>query len=401
MTKNTEAPAPLQPAISNATTASAEAAPQKSNRRWISLDLLRGATVALMILVNTAGDGKVSFDQLRHAAWNGCTLTDIVFPLFLFWMGLAMAISFAGRHARKIPNGTIVKQAARRAATIIALGLLFNALPFFHLASLRYCGVMQRIGLCYFLAAMLLLFLDARKLIVAVTVLLVGYWALLTLVPVPGYGGQNGIALGVLNPEANLASALDRILIPDANRYRHTFYDPEGILSTLPALATVLTGALAGLWLRHKQGRGLRAMAFAGAASMGLALLWNLVFPINKRMWTSSYVLWTAGIALLLLAAAKAWFDGDRPRSARPFGTPFLAFGSNALVAYMLSELLTILIDTIPVPNYVNLQKWSYALIPAWTAPAPLRSLLWSILFVGLCYIPVHILYRKKIFIKL
>jgi predicted acyltransferase len=381
---------------------SQDSAPQpKPVRRWVSLDLLRGATVALMILVNTAGDGSVSFAQLRHSAWNGCTLTDVVFPLFLFWMGLAMAISFASRHARQISSGAIVRQAARRAATIVALGLLLNALPFFHLTTLRYCGVMQRIGLCYFLAAVLLLFLDARKLVATVAVLLLGYWALLTLVPVPGYDGQNGLALGVLNPETNLASALDRIAIPVLHRYHHTFYDPEGLLSTLPALATVLCGALAGLWLRRKQGHGLKAMGLAGAAAVALALLWNLALPINKRMWTSSYVLLTAGIALILLALTKWWFDGDRPRSPLPFGTPLLAFGSNALVAYMLSEVVSILIGTILFPGFANLQQWSYALIPAWTAPAPVRSLLWSILFTSLCYLPIHVLYRKKIFIKL
>lgn len=367
----------------------------------MSLDLLRGATVALMILVNTAGDGKVSFAQLQHAAWNGCTLTDLVFPLFLFWMGLAMAISFAGRHARHLSNGVILRQAARRAATICALGLLLNAMPFFHLSALRYCGVMQRIGLCYFLAALLLLFCDARRIAVAVVALLLGYWALMTLVPVPGYGGQNGWALGVLNPEANLASALDRIVIPEMHRYRHGFYDPEGVLSTLPALATVLCGALAGFWLRRKQGGGLRSLALSGVAAMALGLLWNLVFPLNKRMWTSSYVLWVAGIGLLILALAKGFFDGEKPRTVRPWGTPLLAFGSNALVAYLLSEFLTILIDTVPAPGYANLQKWSYALLPTWLAPDPLRSLLWSILFTGVCWLPVYALYRKKIFIKL
>lgn len=375
--------------------------PSHTGRRWVSLDLLRGATVAFMILVNTAGDGKVSFAQLRHSVWNGCTLTDLVFPLFLFWMGLAMAISFAGRHARQLSNSVIVLQAARRAATIFALGLLLNALPFFHLGTLRYCGVMQRIGLCYFLAALLLLFCDARKLAVAVVALLLGYWALMTLVPVPGYGGQNGLALGVLNPEANLASALDRIVIPESHRYHRGAYDPEGLLSTLPALATVLCGSLAGFWLRHKQGNGLRYMALAGVAVMMIGLLWSLVFPLNKRMWTSSYVLWTAGIGLLVLAFAKGFFDGTRPRAVRPWGTPLLAFGSNALVAYLLSELLSILIDTVPAPGYANLQRWSYALIPAWIAPDPLRSLLWSILFTGLCWLPVYALYRKRIFIKL
>ena len=372
-----------------------------TSRRWVSLDLLRGATVAFMILVNTAGDGGASFAQLRHSLWNGCTLTDLIFPLFLFWMGLAMAISFAGRHARHLTNAIILWQAARRAATIIAFGLLLNALPFFHFSTLRYCGVMQRIGLCYFLAACLLLFCNARRLAIVIIMFLLGYWALMTLVPVPGYQGQNGLALGVLNPEANLASALDRIIIPESHRYHHSYYDPEGILSTLPTLATVLCGALAGLWLRHKQGGGLRIMAGAGMVSMMAGLLWDLAFPLNKRMWTSSYVLWTAGIGLLILALSKGFFDGKRQRKVQPWGTPLLAFGSNALVAYLLSEIASILIDVISVPGYVNLQKWSYAQIPVWIAPDAVRSLLWSVLFTGLCWLPVYLLYRKKIFIKL
>src|ERR1035441_353190 len=177
--------------------------------RLASLDVLRGLTVAFMILVNNAGDGSASYAQLRHSAWNGCTVTDIVFPLFLFIMGVSMALSFHSRLARGTTRTEILGQVLKRAATIFLLGLGINALPLFHLATLRYCGVLQRIGLCYLLCALILLYARVPGVALALAASLTGYWWLMTKFPVPGFG-QPGINIGLLDPSGNLASYIDR-----------------------------------------------------------------------------------------------------------------------------------------------------------------------------------------------
>ena len=220
----------------------------QSSRRLQSLDVLRGLTVALMILVNNAGDGSVSYAQLRHSAWNGCTLTDVVFPLFLFIVGASITLSFGARLDRGVPRRTILLQVGKRSLLIFAIGLILNALPYFHLSDLRYYGVMQRIALCYALASVI--FLAGRLVASAVTCVaaLAGYWWLLLHVPVPGIG-LPGVSVGILDRYGNLTAWLDRTLIPSAHLYHQGFYDPEGLLSTLPALATTLFGVLAAAWL--------------------------------------------------------------------------------------------------------------------------------------------------------
>jgi len=366
--------------------------------RWVSLDILRGGTVALMILVNTAGDGKASFLQLRHSVWNGCTVTDLVFPFFLFWMGVAMAISVRSRLKRQHPKGEIVAEVVKRSLIIVGLGLFLNGFPYFPLATLRYCGVMQRIGLCYLMGALLLLVMKKRGLALTVAVLVLGYWALLTVVPVPGYEGKRGVDVGVLDPQANVVAAVDRMVIPVEHRYHKSFYDPEGLLSTFPSLGTVLLGALAGLWMIENKGKSLGWLAGAGAVLMAMGWIWSLALPINKRMWTSSYVLWTGGLALLLLAAMRWAFD------EKGFGTkwlrPTLAFGSNALFAYLLSELLATVMDLVPLGGWGSVHVASYGWL-GWMGGGAMQSLVWSVGFVGLCYLPVEWLYRRKIFIKL
>jgi predicted acyltransferase len=373
----------------------------KYSSRLVSIDVLRGLTVALMILVNTAGDGSVSYAQLRHSIWNGCTLTDLVFPMFLFIMGVSMFISFRGRSIRKTPRSRITLQALKRSTIIVGLGLFLNAFPYFHLASLRYCGVMQRIGICYLLASLLLLFLNVAGVAAFTVAALIGYWLLMAFFPVPGFG-RSGLSFGMLNPVANLASAIDRALIPQVHLYHQSFYDPEGILSTLPAVGTVLLGVLAG-WalLTLDPVRRLRLLMTSAGVLLAIACLWNEVFPFNKRLWTSSYVLLCAGISILLLALLSWLLDGREKPLPQAALTPWLAFGSNALVAYMLSELLAIAIANIPFPGDTNLQQFTYHLIPALAGPPALRSFEWSVLFTVACFVPVLALYRRKIFIKL
>jgi predicted acyltransferase len=380
--------------------------PRIPSTRLVSLDVLRGLTVAFMILVNTAGDGSASYAQLRHSAWNGCTLTDLVFPLFLFIMGVSMTLSFEGRLAKGVAKREIAVQAVKRAAMIVLLGLALNALPFFHLATLRYCGVLQRIGICYLLAALLLLGIRVRGAAVATVVSIFGYWALMTFAPVPGFG-HSGAELGILNPEGNLASAIDRLIIPREHLYHQRFYDPEGLLSTIPALATVLFGVLTAAWLRRERvttRRKLAVLALVSVLLVGLGLAWSPWFPLNKRLWTSSYVLLCAGVSIGLLAGLAWAVDESKWLSGRWSSralTPWLVFGTNALTAYIFSEVLSIAIGNIPLRGYGNVQRFTYLLLPAWLGSASLRSLLWSLLFTGVCFLPVLWLYRRRIFLNL
>ena len=370
----------------------------------ISIDVFRGVTVAFMILVNTAGDGSVSYAQLQHSMWNGCTLTDLVFPTFLFLMGVSMAISLSPSARTPAPASARLAKATRRSLILILIGLFLNMLPFFQLGTLRYCGVMQRIGITYWLAAVALLLLDWSGIAVLGALILLGYWALMTLITVPGFG-KTGMELGVLDPVGNLASALDRIVISPAHIYRHTFFDPEGLLSTLPALCSVLLGGLAWWFLQNQKLKSrLASMAGCGAVFAALGLVWSIVFPINKRLWTSSYVLWAAGIDFLVLALLSWYLDKTKDsasRQLRGWLTPWLAFGSNALAAYVLSEVLASVIGAVRMSSGITLQRWTYLLIPDWAGSPPLRSLEWSLAFTAACYIPIHLLYRKRILIKL
>jgi predicted acyltransferase len=369
-------------------------------QRLLSLDVLRGLTVALMILVNNAGDGAVSYAQLRHSVWNGCTVTDLVFPLFLFIVGASIVLAFGTRLDRGASRRTILLQLGKRSALIALIGLLLNALPFFDLGNLRYYGVMQRIALCYALAGTIYLAGRVKASVAAAILLLTLYWWLLTHVPVPG-AGMPGVTIGILDKFGNLTAWLDRLLIPAAHLYHHSVYDPEGLLSTLPAVASTLLGVLAAAWLRNDRPVRQKAVVLfaAGILLLNGGLVWSQSFPLNKRLWTSSFVLFTAGLSAALLAAIYWLVDG--PLQLRRGLTPWQAFGTNALTAYVLSEVLAIVIGAIALPGGRNLQQLLYSLLPRWLGPAPTVSLIYSILFVVACYLPLLILYRKRIFIKL
>lgn len=368
--------------------------------RLISLDVMRGLTVAVMILVNNAGDGSVSYSQLRHSAWNGCTLTDVVFPLFLFIVGSSIALSFSARMQRGATKSAVAFQMLRRALTIFALGLLLNALPQFHLGELRYYGVLQRIALCYALAGAVYLLGGAVGCAVVAAIALGGYWLLLTHVTVPGFG-LPGASIEVLDRYGNLTAWLDRAMVPQAHLYRHSFYDPEGLLSTLPALANTLLGVLAAVWLQSLRPARQRVSALLGCGLSAIAgaLLWAQTFPLNKRLWTSSFALFTSGIAMVLLALLFWCIDVKHKHG--PLTKPWVVFGTNALTAYVLSEVLAMVSAIIPIRSGENLQQLLFHLLPTWLGPPSFVSMLYSMLFVGVCYLPVWWLYRCRIFVKL
>jgi predicted acyltransferase len=300
--------------------------------RLISLDAFRGITVAAMVLVNNPGTWRAVYPPLRHAEWHGWTPTDLIFPFFLFIVGVAIPLALGRRVGGGEARSAVVAKILRRSVIIFGLGLLLHAVPDFDLANIRIPGVLQRIAVCYLVAALLFLWTGWRGQAGLVGALLLGYWAALTLVPVPGFGTGN------LEPEANLAAYIDRAVLGRHIWRAARVYDPEGLLSTAPAIATTLLGVLAGHWLRAGRTREatVRGLLVAGAAGVGLGGLWGLWFPINKSLWTSSYATLTAGAALIGLAACY-WLVEVRGR--RGWARPFVVLGVNALALFFLSSL--------------------------------------------------------------
>lgn len=373
------------------------------SRRLLSLDILRGITVAVMILVNTSGDSAHTYFTLKHSKWNGCSLADTVFPCFLFMVGASIVFAMQARMAKGVSRAVLVGQILKRAAILFLFGIAVNGFPLFELHTLRIYGVLQRIALCFVLASLVVLFTKASRWPWIVLGLLAGYWVLLRWVPVPGFGlPVRDVPL--LDPAGNLAAWLDRKLVPASHLYHHTFYDPEGLLGTLPSVASTLIGSIAAQWLRsaHENTKKLQGLLLAGAGAVIAGLVWNPWFPINKRLWTSSYVLLTAGISLLVLALVY-WLADWKPSPERTnpprWAYPALVFGTNALGAYIFSEFLASLLGAWQVGQF-SVQKILYHPITLVVTDPYLAALTYAVLFVGVCFLPVLYLYRKKIFLK-
>ena len=351
--------------------------------RLLSVDALRGLTVAAMVLVNNPGTWSAVYGPLQHAEWHGWTPTDMVFPFFLFVVGVSIALAL-GPALERGASGLPVR-VLRRAAVIFALGLLLHALPFFPLATLRIPGVLQRIAVCYLLAALLVGATRGARgwRVQAVTagVLLVGYWLLMTKVAAPGQEA------GDLSADGNLAGYVDRLVLGSRHIWQATrVYDPEGILSTLPATATTLLGVLAGHWLRAGQVAGragaqiVGGLAVGGVAAAALGWLWGLSFPVNKPLWTSSYALLMAGLAALVLAACH-WVIEVRGR--RGWAAPFALLGVHALTLFFLSSLMAKLLFIVRVgAGGPRLQTWLFEHVFApWASPVD-ASLAYALAYV-------------------
>src|SRR5262245_40102227 len=282
-----------------------------------------------MVLVNNPGTWRAIYPPLRHAAWHGWTPTDVIFPFFVFIVGVAIPLALGPRLEREARAGVVLK-VIRRSIVIFALGIVLNGFPWFVWANLRIPGVLQRIAVCYLVAAIIYMLASTRVQAIVAAALLLGYWLVMTVVPVPGYGAGN------LGPEANLAAYLDRaILGPHIWQYAKV-YDPEGILSSIPAVGTAVLGVLTGTWLRSGRRSDAIAARLAVAGVLGIAVgeLWGIWFPINKSLWTSSYVMLTAGLALVALAALY-WVIEIRER--RRWAVPLAVLGVNALILFFLS----------------------------------------------------------------
>lgn len=368
--------------------------------RLLSVDVFRGMAVAGMLLVDYQGDEASAYWPIRHAHWNGWTGADLVFPSFVFLMAISIVLSFSSRLKRGETRRQIALHAVKRSLILFAIGVFLNGVPEFHLASWRIEGVVQRIALCYLAAGILFLWSDKRGIVISAVVCLLGYWALLRLVPVPGLG-LPGRDIPVLAPDLNLTDWVDRALF--SGRLYNGTRDPEGVLSTIPAIATALAGVLTGLWLRSERSSRAKAagMLMMGAAGLGVGAIWNHRFPINKNVWTSSFVVFTAGFALVFLALLY-WIIEIRGWRGR-WTMPFLVFGMNAIVGFCFDELLwapmyygharTADGSVITWQQYLNGQLLKFA------SPAN-ASLLFAIAAVLFSWILMWLLYRKRIFVK-
>ena len=367
--------------------------------RLISLDMFRGLTIAFMILVNNPGSWSYVYPPLEHAKWNGWTPTDLVFPFFLFIVGVAMAYSLNKRIERGDSFSQIFLKVVKRTIIIFVLGLFLNLFPFFHFSTMRIPGVLQRIAICYFFAALIVLKASPKWQYIWTAILLIGYWLAVKLIPVPGYGA------GVLEPMGNLCWYIDSHLLAG-----HTWsgapvpgFDPEGILSTVPAIATVLFGVFAGNWLRSDRDKYEKVSGLFVAGNFGLlaGVIMDIWLPINKNMWTSSYSVFMAGMASVFLAMCYWIID---IKGYQKWAKPFVVFGSNAIAVYVLSGIIARI--TIYTKwkqadgSVISLKTWLFEnLFHSW-APDYFASLLypiaWTLIYLGLMWI----LYRKRIFIK-
>jgi predicted acyltransferase len=374
--------------------------------RLVALDVFRGLTIAGMLLVNNPGTWGAIYPPLRHAAWHGWTPTDLIFPFFLFIVGVTTHLSLDARRARGDEEGALVRQVLRRGGIIILLGLLLSGFPFiprfgFDLSTLRIPGVLQRIGVAYIAAGLLTLRTSARTQLVVVTALLLGYWAVMTLVPVPGSGALGAVALAT--PDGSLAAWLDRTVLGDHLWRVSKTWDPEGILSTLPAIGTAMLGVFAGRWIASPRPlmERIAALFAVGALGMVAGLIWNWGFPINKNLWTSSYVLFTAGMACVTIATCIWLIDVQRIKG---WTKPFVVFGMNPILAFVGSGMMARLMGSIIKVEHdgrsVSLQRAIYeSSFASWLSPMN-ASLLYAVCFVLLWFAVLGVLYRKKVFLK-
>ena len=355
--------------------------------RLYSLDLFRGITIAAMIVVNNQSSAS-AYWPLQHAAWNGATPTDLIFPFFLFIVGVSLVFSLESRLARGESRRSLVLHTIRRSVALFVIGLALNALVWLHTGTMRIPGVLQRIAVVYCATMLIAMYAKLPGRIAWAIGLLVGYWILLRYLPVPGYGFP-GRDIPLLDPDANLAAYLDRKLL--LGHLWEGTRDPEGILSTLPAIATALCGVLTGDWLRSERRslQKVRGLFTLGAGLVALGELWGLWFPINKKLWTSSYVLFTAGCALICFALCY-WLT-DIKRFRGPWTSPFIVFGSNAIASYVLAEV---------IGGWLAWRGITFLHSLAWMGSPALASLIHSLVLLVICFLPMYWFYRKKIFLK-
>jgi predicted acyltransferase len=368
----------------------------KTSDRLVSLDVFRGITIAGMVLVNNPGTWSSIYWPLQHAEWNGWTPTDLVFPFFLFIVGVAIPLAFGRRMETGGSKRDLYLKIIKRTLIIFALGIFLAGFPFFQLSTIRIPGVLQRIAVCYLFASIIFLNTKVRTQIIITIALLVIYWLVMTLLHAPGF------AAGDLSKEGSVASFVDRVIFGPHIWAQGKVYDPEGILSTIPAIATTLFGVLTGQWLRteRSQYEKVAGLFVAGASCIVIGWSLNPFFPINKALWTSSYVFFSGGLALEFLAFCYWLIDIKKYQA---WAKPFVVFGVNAIALYVGSGLMADLMGLIKLPwgsTQISLQGWIFQkLFLSWASPIN-ASLAYAVTYILLWLGLMWILYRRKIFIK-
>lgn len=373
--------------------------------RLLSLDFFRGATVAAMILVNNPGSWAHIYAPLEHAEWNGCTPTDLVFPFFLFIVGVSIAYAMGSRKPDPASHNKTIVKALKRALILFGLGLFLSLFPkvftepaeaFQHV---RIPGVLQRIAVVFFISSVIFLKASEKNIFRLFIALLAVYWVLMTMVPVPGVGYAN------LEKETNLGAWIDRAVLGEAHLWKSAkTWDPEGILGTIPAVATGLFGILVGVYLKRKDIDAATKMAWlfsAGFAAIALGWVWGLQFPINKSLWTSSFVLFTGGLATVVLSMSYWIIDVN---NYNRFTKPFVVYGVNAITVFFLSGLIPRILNMIKVSrpdgSETGAQKWLYeSFFTPYFSPVN-ASLAWAVTFVLFWLVILWVMYNKKIIIK-
>ncbi len=367
------------------------------NQRLLSLDVFRGLTVMMMILVNNPGDWGHIYWPLEHAEWNGCTPTDLVFPFFLFIVGTSVPYAYAG----KTLTSETFRKVLIRALKLFGLGLFLSLFPKLDLSVVRIMGVLQRIAIVFFVCSILFMTTKKRTQIIAFCVLLIGYWLSLTVIPVPDAGVAN------LEAERNLGAYLDRLILGIPHLYKAVkVWDPEGLFSTLPAIGTGISGMLTGQWLQRKdktEYEKITQMFVYGGTLMVIGWAWDAMgFPINKSLWTSSYTCWTSGLALAFLATFYWLID---VRGYKSFTTPFVVYGVNAITVFFLSGLIPRIFGlikvTMPDGEEMKLQPWMYKTLiaPHFSEPKN-ASLAGAIILITIWLGILWAMYRKKVIVK-
>ncbi len=384
----------------------APSASPKTSGRLLSLDVFRGATIAGMMMVNNPGSWSHIYPPFRHAAWNGWTFTDLVFPFFLWIVGVAMTFSFSKRVEQGANRSKLLMHALQRALAIFAIGLFLNGFPFgllfghqFTWATIRIPGVLQRIAVCYLIASFIVLYTGIVWQIRWTIIFLVVYWVLIKVVPVPGFGAA------VLDPQGSLAWYIDSTLLSG-----HTWsgapapgFDPEGIFSTLPAIATTLFGVLTGHFVRSDRSQEDKTvwMFVFGSVLMFFALLMDNWLPINKNLWTSSYSVFMAGIALNIFALCYWMID---VKGSTWWTKPLQIYGLNAISMFALAGLIGRLNGIIKFTgaegNPISLKAWYYGVFFAPIGDPMIASFLHSVAFMLGLYLIAYVMYRYNIVLK-
>ena len=370
--------------------------PIAAPERLISLDVFRGITIAGMVLVNNPGTWSAIYWPLEHAEWHGWTPTDLIFPFFLFIVGVAIPLAFGRRIDSGDSRRDLYLKIVKRTLIIFALGMFLAGFPYFPLATIRIPGVLQRIAVCYLFASLIFLNTKIKTQVVITILLLIVYWFLMTRLHAPGF------AAGDLSKEGSLASFIDRTIFGPHIWKQGKVYDPEGLLSTIPAIATTMFGVLTGQWLRSDKlpYEKIAGLFIAGAVCIIIGWCWNPFFPINKSLWTSSYVFFTGGLALQFLGLCYWLID---VRKYRRWAQPFVVFGVNAITLFVGTGVMARLMGLIKLPwgeRTISLQGWIFnKLFLSWAAPIN-ASLAYALCFILLWLGLMWILYARRIFIK-